>query len=116
MNSRRRCPAAITGHNAGTSALPVQFARWSCVYVVRQAEARMTQANLLQAYATHRDAESFAQIVRQYQRFIFATCRRRLQNADDVDDAVQETFLRLAQKAGELHSNIGGWLHTCAVN
>jgi RNA polymerase sigma factor (sigma-70 family) len=76
----------------------------------------MTQADLLSAYATRRDPEAFAQIVSQYQRFIFATCRRRLQSAEDIDDAVQETFLRLAQKAGELHTNIGGWLHTCAVN
>src|SRR5215204_993249 len=77
---------------------------------------QMTQVNLLQQYATRRDAEAFAKLVEQYQRLIFATCRRKLHNSQDVDDAVQETFLRLAHKAGELHSNIGGWLHRCAVN
>lgn len=74
------------------------------------------QANPLHEYATHRDTEAFSQIVDQYQRLIFATCRRTLHNPGDVEDAVQETFLRLAQKAGELHSNLGGWLHRCAIN
>ncbi len=75
----------------------------------------MTQADLLGDYAVRRNAEAFAQIVEQYQRLIFATCRRKL-HPDDVDDAVQETFLRLAQRAGEVRSNVGGWLHACAVN
>jgi RNA polymerase sigma factor (sigma-70 family) len=75
----------------------------------------MTQSDLLADFALRRNAESFAQIVEQYQRLIFATCRRKL-HPDDVDDAVQETFLRLAQRAGEVRSNVGGWLHACAVN
>ena len=76
----------------------------------------MTEANLLREYASRRDAEAFAEIVRRYQGLIFATCRRQLASSADVDDAVQETFLRLAQQAGNLHSNLGGWLHRCAVN
>jgi RNA polymerase sigma factor (sigma-70 family) len=76
----------------------------------------MTEAQLLNAYATHRDAEAFAEIVRRYQQLIFATCRRTLHHPDDTDDAVQETFLKLAQKAGDLRTNLGGWLHACAVH
>jgi RNA polymerase sigma factor (sigma-70 family) len=76
----------------------------------------MTHINLLNAYASDRNAESFARIIQEYQQFVFATCRRKLHDPADVDDAVQETFLRLAQKAGELHSNVGGWLHRCAAN
>ena len=72
--------------------------------------------NLLQRYASGRDTEAFALLVRQYQRFVFATCRRRLQSTADVEDAVQETFLRLAQNAGRINSNVGGWLHRCAMN
>ena len=67
-------------------------------------------------YALHRDAEAFAVLVQQYQRLVFATCRRRLHSPADTDDAVQETFLRLAQNAGDIHGNLGGWLHRCAVN
>ena len=76
----------------------------------------MNETQLLQAYASHRDAEAFAEIVRRYQRLIFATCRRTLHHADDTDDAVQETFLRLAEKSGELRTNLGAWLHTCAIH
>ena len=76
----------------------------------------MTDANLLSEYATRRDPEAFARLVERYQRPILATCRRVVRQPQDVDDAVQETFLRLAQKAGELRSNLGAWLHRCAVN
>ena len=89
----------------------------SCNFRTREAVmTQMSQVDLLNEYATRRDAEAFAKLVDQYQRLIFSTCRRKLHNSQDVDDAVQETFLRLAHKAGELHSNIGGWLHRCAVN
>ena len=76
----------------------------------------MTHINLLGQYASSRNAEAFARIIEEYQQFVFATCRRKLHDPADIDDAVQETFLRLAQKAGELHSNLGGWLHRCASN
>lgn len=76
----------------------------------------MTPGTFLQQYASERDAEAFSRIVEEYQRFVLATCRRRLHDPSDVDDAVQETFLRLAKKADELKSNVGGWLHRCAVN
>lgn len=76
----------------------------------------MSRANPVAVYAIHKDAEAFAQTVSQYQRFVLATCRRQLRNPADVDDAVQETFLRLAQRAAELQTNIGAWLHTCAIN
>src|SRR5437868_4135886 len=76
----------------------------------------MTQIELLKSYAARRDPEAFAQIVEQYQRFIFAICRRRMHRQADVEDAVQEVFLRLTQQAGKLNSNIGGWLHRCATN
>ena len=56
----------------------------------------MTETTLLANYAMRRDAEAFAQLVTRYQRLIFATCRRVLHEPQDVDDAVQETFLRLA--------------------
>jgi RNA polymerase sigma-70 factor (ECF subfamily) len=79
-------------------------------------EDRMTESELLNRYARHRDAEAFSLLVERYQQLIFATCRRRLHHATDVDDAVQETFLRMAKAAGSIKSNIGGWLHRCASN
>jgi RNA polymerase sigma factor (sigma-70 family) len=76
----------------------------------------MNEVVWLERYAAKGDAEAFAQLVSRYQDMVFATCRRKLHDAAEVDDAVQEVFLRLARKAGELRNNIGGWLHRCAVN
>ena len=33
----------------------------------------------------------------------------------DIEDAVQETLLRLAKRAKEVHASITNWLHRCAV-
>ncbi len=71
-------------------------------------------ADLLDRYAARRDAEAFGQLVDRYQRLVWATCRRRVRAAGDVDDAVQETFLRLARSGPR--ANLGGWLHRCAAN
>lgn len=76
----------------------------------------MSERELLQHYAETGDAEAFAGLVRAYQGLVYATCRRGLHCPDDLDDAVQETFLRLARKAGAIRTNLGAWLHRCAVN
>lgn len=67
----------------------------------------MTDTTLAQSYAATRDPEAFAALVTAYQQMVYSTCRRRLHNAGDLDDAVQETFLRLAQNAGTLRTNLG---------
>jgi RNA polymerase sigma-70 factor (ECF subfamily) len=84
--------------------------------IIDKRQRSMTRSDLLTRYAVNKDAEAFAQIVTQYQRLVFATCRRTLHNPEDVEDAVQETFLRLAQRAPGLRANLGGWLHACAAN
>jgi RNA polymerase sigma-70 factor (ECF subfamily) len=76
----------------------------------------MTEFELLDRYAQYRDAEAFALLAERYQRLVLSTCRRRLHHAADVDDAVQETFLRMARGAGSLRSNVGAWLQRCAAN
>src|SRR4051812_3822495 len=76
----------------------------------------MTQIDLLNDYARTRDADAFAKIVAQYERLILATCRRGVRPPPDADDAAQGTIFRLAQKSGSVRSNLGAWLHGCAVN
>src|ERR1700710_3153864 len=76
----------------------------------------MTESELLDRYARFQDAEAFTLLVERYQRLILSTCRRRLHHSTDVDDAVQETFLRMAKAAGSVKSNLGAWLHRCAMN
>ena len=46
---------------------------------------------------------------------VTAACRQRLIDHDDVDDAVQETFVKLACRAGGIRGDVGAWLHSAAV-
>lgn len=74
----------------------------------------MDEFSALQRYAKTRDAEAFAILVRSYQVMVYNVCRRILHDPQDVEDATQETFIRLARDAGKVRSNPGGWLHACA--
>ncbi|MEM1446353.1 MAG: sigma-70 family RNA polymerase sigma factor [Planctomycetota bacterium] len=76
----------------------------------------MTDQQALERYANHADVEAFQYLVNTYQRMVYAACRRQLQREADVEDAVQETFLRLATHAGTIRKNLGAWLHTCATH
>ncbi|HEY1683578.1 MAG TPA: sigma-70 family RNA polymerase sigma factor [Tepidisphaeraceae bacterium] len=76
----------------------------------------MSDAKLLHRYSLQRDAEAFAQIVEQYQRLVFSTCRRVLRDPNNIADATQETFLRLARTASAKQIHLGAWLHRCAMN
>ena len=76
----------------------------------------MTDTLLTKTYAATRSPEAFASLVTHYQRMVFATCRRKLHHAADLEDAVQETFLRLAQNAHAVQNKVGAWLHRCAFN
>ena len=73
------------------------------------------EAQLLARYAHGQDAEAFRALVEAHQNMVFAVCHRVLHNRADAEDAAQDCFFRLAQKAGELTAPIAGWLHTVAV-
>jgi RNA polymerase sigma-70 factor (ECF subfamily) len=69
----------------------------------------------LERYAASGDADAFQDLVRQYQDMVYHTCLRVLERpSHDVDDAVQETFLKLARSARSIHGNVAAWLHACA--
>jgi len=74
------------------------------------------EALLLARYARGQDADAFRALVEAHQHMVYAACHRVLQNSADAQDAAQECFFRLAQKAGELTAPIAGWLHTVAVH
>ena len=76
----------------------------------------MTDTFALERYAETRDPEAFAHLVTRYQQMVYATCLRTLGNASDAEDAAQETFVKLAQAAGQVRSNVGAWLHRTATN
>ncbi len=75
-------------------------------------------AALVRAYATSRDADAFAALVRRHGPRVWATCRRVVGDPHAAEDAFQATFLVLARKATGLSASrpLGGWLHVVAVN
>lgn len=73
-------------------------------------------AELLNRYVQHRDADAFAHIVRRHGPAILAVCRRQLLDLD-VDDAFQAVFVTLARKAVRFRrpESLAAWLHGVAL-
>ena len=76
----------------------------------------MSDVEDLRSYRRQRDAESFHRLVLKYQAMVYSTCSRALDDLSEAEDAVQETFLKLAKSGGSIRSNVGAWLHSCALN
>ena len=64
------------------------------------------------------DREAFMTIIRRYQQKVFVMAYSILRDREDALDAVQETFLRLYQKAGLYRpgNSFQGWLLQMAKN
>src|SRR4051794_38306968 len=72
-------------------------------------------AATLHRYATSRDETAFHELVREHQGMVYSTCLRVLkQPSAEVEEAVQDTFLKLARSAGDIHGNVAAWLNACA--
>lgn len=61
---------------------------------------------------------AFHTLVDRYHRRLFAVCVRLLHSADDAEDAVQETFIRLARNATTFRGDarLSTWLYRVAHN
>ncbi len=72
----------------------------------------------LVAMAVSDNAEAFGEIVRRWERKIFALCYGMLDREDDARDAAQETFIaafrNLSKFRGE--AKVSSWLHRIAIN
>ncbi len=68
--------------------------------------------------AVSENAEAFGEIVKRWERKIFALCYGMLNREDDARDAAQETFIsayrNLSRFRGE--AKVSSWLHRIAVN
>jgi RNA polymerase sigma factor (sigma-70 family) len=76
--------------------------------------ALITDQAALRHFVDHADPRAFEVLTLRYQGMVLATCRRVLGTSAEADDAVQETFFRLARHAKEVRSNVAAWLHACA--
>jgi RNA polymerase sigma-70 factor, ECF subfamily len=79
--------------------------------------ADLTDEQLVEL-AVSRDREAFGEIVRRWERKIFALCFGMLGREDEAGDAAQETFIaayrNLKNFRGE--ARVSSWLHRIAVN
>src|SRR5436190_10508938 len=72
------------------------------------------QNELLQRFARDRSPQAIAALIECYRPLVYSVCRRYLRRREDVEDAAQETFLKLARHAPSIHGSVPGWLTATA--
>jgi RNA polymerase sigma factor (sigma-70 family) len=80
--------------------------------------AGLTDGELLELYATRREAAAFEALVRRHGPMVLRVCRRVLRNEADAEDAFQATFLVLVRKAASIRcpNTVSNWLYGVAYN
>ena len=81
------------------------------------AERGTPEAELL-SRAKGGDLDAFEQIVILHERKIFGLALRLTGRVEDAKDAMQETFIRMHQKIGQVDADrsIGPWLYSVTIN
>jgi RNA polymerase sigma-70 factor (ECF subfamily) len=79
--------------------------------------ADLTDEKLL-ALAVDSEPEAFGEIVRRWERKIFALCFGMLGREDEARDAAQEAFVAAYRNIGNFRgeAKVSSWLHRIAVN
>ena len=78
-----------------------------------------TDSQLLASFNSGHDEvaqSAFHQLVKRYERLVWTVCRRQLNNACDIEDAFQSTFLLLAIKSHRIKrpEALANWLFSVA--
>jgi RNA polymerase sigma factor (sigma-70 family) len=81
-----------------------------------QSARELSDALLLDRFASERDDGAFAVLVERHGRLVWEVCRHILHDDHDAEDAFQVTFLVLARKAGSIRKkqSIASWLYGVA--
>jgi RNA polymerase sigma-70 factor, ECF subfamily len=63
------------------------------------------------------DGDSFAELARRFERMVYGLALRRLQNHAEAQETVQEVFVTLLRKIGQLRepASLPGWLRQIAM-
>src|ERR1039458_5757974 len=62
------------------------------------------------------DDRVYEQYIQAYRPMVYSVCRRYLRNPEDVEDAVQETFIKMARCLHLVHGSIVSWLTSTAYS
>jgi RNA polymerase sigma factor (sigma-70 family) len=69
---------------------------------------------LFDRYRCDRDRATYERLVETHRPMVASVCRRYLRDPEDVDDVVQETFLKLAGHIDSVSGSLGAWLASTA--
>src|SRR5262245_35209319 len=85
--------------------------------LLRRVAAETNDRELLTRFASTRDSDAFAELVRRYGPAVFGVCLRVTRQRQDAEDAFQAVFVILARRASTLQNPdlLGNWLYGVAV-
>ena len=68
--------------------------------------------------AVKENPDAFGEIVKRWERKIFALCFGMLSREDEAKDAAQETFIAAYRNLGKFRGDakVSSWLHRIAIN
>lgn len=72
--------------------------------------------DLLEKFIAEPQDRIYEQLVQLYRPLVYSVCRRYLREAADIDDAVQETFLKFSVRLGSINGSVSAWLASVASN
>lgn len=80
------------------------------------AVAGLTDAELVERFATSRDQAAFEALVERHGPMVLSVCRNLLKDPAETEDAFQATFVILVRKAGSIRvdGSLAGWLYRVA--
>src|SRR4051812_2090976 len=70
--------------------------------------------HLFERFAREGDRRGFYSLIEKYSPLVDSVCRRFLRSRQDVEDAAQETFLKLARHRENISGSLAAWLSATA--